>query len=80
MVVALYPFMPAQSHSHWLAGWARWALPARGLGEAGLPDGAVEDAQRGRELSDDELRLLLAFQGKLEEIIRDQLVRLRSPS
>jgi DNA-binding transcriptional ArsR family regulator len=53
-----------------------------GLSKVGSTFGPVVNAWRAAAAgySDDELRLLLAFQGKLEEIIRDQLARLRSPS
>lgn len=53
-----------------------------GLSKVGSTFGPVVNAWRGAAAgySDDELRLLLAFQGQLEEIIRDQLARLRSPS
>ena len=53
-----------------------------GLSKVGSTFGPVVNAWRAAAAgySDDELRLLLAFQGQLEEIIRDQLARLRSPS
>ena len=53
-----------------------------GLSKVGRTFGPVVNAWRAAAAgySDDELRLLLAFQGQLEEIIRDQLARLRSPS
>jgi DNA-binding HxlR family transcriptional regulator len=53
-----------------------------GLSKVGSTFGPVVNAWRAAAAgySDDELRLLLAFQSQLEEIIRDQLARLRSPS
>jgi DNA-binding MarR family transcriptional regulator len=50
-----------------------------GLREIGPTFGPVVKAWRAAaaSYSDDELRLLLEFQGKLEEIMRDQLGRLR---
>lgn len=50
-----------------------------GLREVGTTFGPVVNAWRATaaEYSDDELRLLLEFQGKLEEIMRGQLSRLR---
>jgi DNA-binding HxlR family transcriptional regulator len=50
-----------------------------GLREIGPTFGPVVKAWRATaaEYSDDELRLLLEFQGKLEEIMRGQLARLR---
>jgi hypothetical protein len=53
-----------------------------GLSKVGSTFGPVVNAWRAAAAgySDDELRLLLAFQGQLEEIIRNQLARLRSPS
>ena len=50
-----------------------------GLREIGPTFGPVVKAWRAAaaEYSDDELRLLLEFQGKLEEIMRGQLARLR---
>jgi DNA-binding transcriptional ArsR family regulator len=53
-----------------------------GLNKVGSTFGPVVNAWRAAAAgySDDELRLLLAFQGQLEEIIRNQLARLRSPS
>ena len=50
-----------------------------GLSKVGSTFGPVVNAWRAAAAgySDDELRLLLAFQGQLEEIIRDQLARLR---
>ena len=66
------------------------ALPAGGALEAGLPAGAVEEAERGRELTEGGGGVLAAGavqhpgehlrtggQGKLEEIMRGQLARLR---
>ena len=53
-----------------------------GLREIGPTFGPVVKAWRAAaaEYSDDELRLLLGFQGKLEEIMRGQLARLRGES
>jgi DNA-binding MarR family transcriptional regulator len=50
-----------------------------GLREVGSTFGPVVKAWRATaaDYSDDELRLLLEFQGKLEEIMRSQLARLR---
>jgi DNA-binding HxlR family transcriptional regulator len=50
-----------------------------GLREVGTTFGPVVKSWRATaaEYSDDELRLLLEFQGKLEEIMRGQLARLR---
>jgi DNA-binding HxlR family transcriptional regulator len=50
-----------------------------GLREIGPTFGPVVKAWRATaaEYSDDELRLLLEFQGKLEKIMREQLARLR---
>lgn len=50
-----------------------------GLRVVGATFGPVAKAWRAAaaSYSDDELRLLLEFQGKLEEILRDQLARLR---
>ena len=50
-----------------------------GLREVGTTFGPVVKAWRAAaaSYSDDELRLLLEFQGKLEEIMRGQLARLR---
>ena len=50
-----------------------------GLREVGATFGPVVKAWRATaaDYSDDELRLLLEFQGKLEEIMRGQLARLR---
>src|ERR1700722_19464525 len=50
-----------------------------GLREVGATFGPVVKAWRATaaDYSDDELRLLLEFQGKLEEIMRSQLARLR---
>ncbi len=50
-----------------------------GLREVGTTFGPVVKSWRAAaaEYSDDELRLLLGFQGKLEEIMRGQLARLR---
>src|SRR5271170_1959304 len=50
-----------------------------GLREVGSTFGPVVKAWRATaaDYSDDELRLLLEFQGKVEEIIRSQLARLR---
>ena len=50
-----------------------------GLREVGHTFGPVVKAWRAvaADYSDDELRLLLEFQGKLEEIMRNQLARLR---
>jgi DNA-binding transcriptional ArsR family regulator len=50
-----------------------------GLRVVGATFGPVVKAWRATagSYSDDELRLLLEFQGKLEEILRDQLARLR---
>jgi DNA-binding transcriptional ArsR family regulator len=50
-----------------------------GLREVGTTFGPVVKAWRATaaQYSDDELRLLLEFQGKLEEIMRGQLARLR---
>jgi hypothetical protein len=62
------------------------ALDGGGESPGAGPDGEPVDEddahQRPRhrdaaELIDDELRLLLEFQGKLEEIMRSQLARLR---
>lgn len=51
-----------------------------GLREVGSTFGPVVKAWRATaaDYSDDELRLLLEFQGKVEEIIRSQLARLRA--
>jgi DNA-binding HxlR family transcriptional regulator len=51
-----------------------------GLREVGSTFGPVVKAWRATaaDYSDDELRLLLEFQGKVEEVIRSQLARLRS--
>ena len=51
-----------------------------GLSKVGLTFGPVVRAWRSTaaDYTDDELRLLLEFQGKLEEIMRGQLARLRS--
>jgi DNA-binding HxlR family transcriptional regulator len=51
-----------------------------GLREVGTTFGPVVKAWRATaaDYSDDELRLLLEFQGKLEEIMRSQLARLRA--
>jgi len=53
-----------------------------GLREVGTTFGPVVKSWRAAaaEYSDDELRLLLGFQGKLEEIMRGQLARLRGES
>jgi hypothetical protein len=50
-----------------------------GLREIGPTFGPVVKAWRAAaaSYSDDELRLLLEFQGKMEEIMRGQLARLR---
>src|ERR1700734_4308114 len=50
-----------------------------GLREVGATFGPVVKAWRATaaDYSDDELRLLVGFQGKLEEIMRSQLARLR---
>src|ERR1700727_595831 len=51
-----------------------------GLREVGATFGPVVKAWRATaaDYSDDELRLLLEFQGELEEIMRSQLARLRA--
>ena len=50
-----------------------------GLHKIGSTFGPVVKAWRGAaaSYSDDELRLLLEFQGRVEEIMRGQLARLR---
>ena len=58
---------------------ARRVIRSAGLREIGPTFGPLIKAWRATAAgySDDELRLLLEFQRRLEEIVRDQLARLR---
>ena len=59
--------------------WGRSRPSGPGLREVGSTFAPVVKAWRATaaDYSDNELRLLLEFQGKLEEIMRSQLARLR---
>ena len=44
-----------------------------------MPPGVLPHGQLADGYSEDELRLILAFYGRMEQVFRDHVIRLRKP-